>query len=336
MKIHPLVSFALAVASATVPAIADSPPLRPNRHLQDEVGVGLEYIFPSTIDAYTELDEFDEDRKGADSQGPKVITGNALGNMAAKGGTLNEIKVVGLVLFEREEAEIFSTGRYTLKAQCKNITKSDNNKNRIQAVVRLFINDQIPLTDTNGLLEKQILVSQIAREVNYMPRITSLDGSEKNGREYSIPLVTAEVRTEAPLTSGKNVGYQLYQDPRDLKKNEQPVFGFWGDNPGLLFDQGTATPIGVAMPADPAETGAKGALTGTGDFGRIQTSEGFHVEFTTANGNGVFALFGSGSGMGMPPNIGACFFSGDVTYTEMGKGGKGSQGGKGGRRRRSR
>ena len=61
----------------------------------------------------------------------------------------------------------------------------------------------------------------------------------------------------------------------------------------------------------------QGAITGTGDFGRIQTSEGFSVEFTTANGNGVFAANGLDSlGESVPRDI--CFFSGDVTYTDMG------------------
>ena len=115
MKIHPLVPFALAVASATAPTFAaDSSYLRANRHLQDEE-VREDYILPSvshsgipiTPDAYTDDEELDEARKG----GPKVITGNAQGTgtkkaKGAKGsGKIEEIKVVALVLFEGQVAE---------------------------------------------------------------------------------------------------------------------------------------------------------------------------------------------------------------------------------------
>lgn len=311
MRIHPLVPFALAVASAAVPACADSASLRANRRLQEEEIDGIEII---------------EAKKDGGSK-PKVITSNVQldGNM--KGGKLNEVKVVGLVLRPDEQAEIFSTGLYTLVADCKDVKK--NNKERIQADIRLYI--KYPLTDNDlkYLAGDQLVVSQIAREVNYMPRFSLLNTTSTNNL-HSIPLVSAAVRDKQSYTNSDNVGYQLYNDPGDDfdSDNDLPVFGFWGNNPGILFPQEILTPpIEVAMPFSSSDEGTEGAITGTGDFGRIQTSEGFSVEFTTANGNGVFAAQGLDSlGAAVPRDI--CFFSGDVTYTDMGKSGKSGKGSK--------
>ena len=88
MRIHPLVPFALAVASAAVPACADSAPLRANRRLQES-------LTPETDEEIVEAKK--------DST-PTVITSNTQldGNM--RGGKLKEVKVVGLVLTPGEEA----------------------------------------------------------------------------------------------------------------------------------------------------------------------------------------------------------------------------------------
>lgn len=296
MRIHPLVPFALAVASVAVPACADSAPLRANRRLQEE-----------------EIVEAKKD----DTSAPKVITSNAQldGNM--KGGKLNEVKVVGLVLQPDEQAEIFSTGLYTLVADCKDVKQG---KERIVADIRLYIKHPLKGKDLEYLAGNQLVVSQIAREVNYMPRFSLLNATSTVNL-HSIPLVSAAVRDQNSYTNGNNVGYQLYNEPGDSfdDTNDLPAFGFWGNNPGLLFQQDSmvAPPIKVAMPFDSSDIGTQGAITGTGDFGRIQTSEGFSVEFTTANGNGVFAANGLDSlGESVPRDI--CFFSGDVTYTDMG------------------
>ena len=93
MRIHPLVPFALAVASAAVPACADSAPLRANRRLQEEPQNIAPTVSHSGIsltpEAYTDEEEIFEAKKG---DTPTVITGNAQGDGDMKGGKLKEAK----------------------------------------------------------------------------------------------------------------------------------------------------------------------------------------------------------------------------------------------------
>lgn len=169
-------------------------------------------------------------------------------------------------------------------------------------------------------------VGRDCREVNYMPRLSLLNDTSTSNL-HSIPLVSAAVRDSQSYTNSGNDGFQLYADPGDSfdGDNDLPVFGFWGNNPGLLFPQDTVDPpIEVAKPFDSSDDGTTNAISSTGDFGRIQTSEGFSVQFTTANGNGVFAAQGIDTlGTSVPRDI--CLFSGDVTYTDMGESKKGSK-----------
>ena len=102
--------------------------------------------------------------------------------------------------------------------------------------------------------------------------------------------------------------------------NPQAAYGYFGGNPGTsrfnqgdIFGTGASYPFKVAVPGTSPEPGGANVLTGTGAFASVETSEGFRVEFNTANGNGVIAQ--AIGGMGMPPN--ACYFSGDVTYIKM-------------------
>ena len=303
MKIRPLVPLALAIAATAVP-FAGSTPLRNNRHLQDgDSGVG-DFIEP-LVNAE---DEVDEARKG---NTPQVIVGNAEGNMAKKGGSLEELKLVGLVVPVGRRIEIFSTGKYTLEAICK-YTNGGNPGQRVDAVVRLSIKYPLEDKDLEDLPNNELYVSQIAEEVNYMPRITFLDENSDEPK-HSIPLVSAEYSAN-PLVKEK--GYQLFEEPGDdlSPTGGLTAYGYWGDNPGTSrFDQSVTYPFEVARPSElimeGIMQGTAGVLAGTGAFGRIQTSEGFHVEFTTANGNGVIARVDPDS----------CFFSGDVTYTKMKK-----------------
>ena len=109
-------------------------------------------------------------------------------------------------------------------------------------------------------------------------------------------------------------------DADETNANPQAAYGYFGGNPGTsrfnqgdIFGTGASYPFKVAVPGTSPEPGGANVLTGTGAFACVETSEGFRVEFNTANGNGVIAQ--AIGGMGMPPN--ACYFSGDVTYIKM-------------------